>query len=217
MIGACCGGVKAAAARAIPVNASPPLILASGSRYRRELLQRIVGEFAVTAVNIDESRQGHESAAAMAARLAASKAAAAGTQAGIVIGSDQTALVGTSILGKPGNAPNAARQLARCSSQTVVFYTAVALRGQDAAGATITDDHLNITSVRFRALSPALIERYVACDQPFDCAGGFKAEAAGPVLFESITSTDPTGLVGLPLCWLAGALSRHGVELLADR
>ena len=191
-----------------------PVTLASASPYRRELLARLNLAFEICPTNVDETPRTDESAAALATRLAAAKAAAVGDRPGLIIGSDQTALCGVTILGKPGSAANARRQLAACSGRTVVFYTAVALRGEDAGGTPVSEDYLDITSVRFRDLDAGLIERYVAADQPTDCAGGFKAEAAGPVLFSAITATDPTGIVGLPLCWLAGALERYGAALL---
>jgi septum formation protein len=114
------------------------------------------------------------------------------------------------VLDKPGNALNCRSQLATLSGTDARFYTGCAVIGP--AG-SIRMLHLDTTTVFFRTLAEKEIERYVDREKPFDCAGGFKAEALGITLFESIESTDPTGLIGLPLIWLAGALRRAGYSL----
>ncbi len=187
------------------------LILASASPYRRELLERIVPKFEVRAADIDESRQADESPAQLAARLAAAKAAAVAAThpAALVIGSDQVAALGDQALGKPGDAATAARQLAACSGQQVIFHTAVSLTGPDFA-----EHHVDITTVTFRSLDAGEIDSYLQRDKPWDCAGSFRSEGLGAVLFKSIESRDPNAIVGLPLIWLAGSLRRAGWQLL---
>ncbi len=111
---------------------------------------------------------------------------------------------------KPGDAARAFSQLAALSAQRAHFYTACAVVG---AALPLPLVHVDTTTVNFRALSTAEIERYVAREQPFDCAGSFKAEALGVSLFESIDNVDPTALIGLPLIWLAGALRGAGFLL----
>ncbi len=190
--------------------------LASASPYRRALLGRILSDFDAVAAGVDETPAPRETAAALAARLARAKLAKLTPErAGLVIGSDQAAQCGRDVLGKPGSADAAVDQLLRCSGQTVVFYTAVAVALGRGAEPMFERSHTDITSVRFRRLAEADVRRYVAADEPFDCAGGFRAESRGPVLFEAVTSTDPTGLIGLPLCWLAGALTEAGFRLPA--
>ncbi|MEO0998578.1 MAG: Maf family protein, partial [Pseudomonadota bacterium] len=129
---------------------------------------------------------------------------------GAVIGSDQVAALNGKPLGKPGSRANAERQLEACRGRTVDFYTSVSIVG----GGPPAARHTNTTRVVFRDFGDALLRRYLDSDTPFDCAGSFKAEAAGPVLFERIESDDPTALIGLPLIWLARELERRGVELL---
>jgi septum formation protein len=110
-------------------------------------------------------------------------------------------------LGKPGSGERAVAQLRALSGQRVTFYTAVHIVNSESGS---NEGHLDLTIVHFRSLSDAEIERYVARDKPFQCAGGFKIEALGISLFTRVESQDPTGLVGLPLIWLAGALRRNG-------
>ena len=129
----------------------------------------------------------------------------------MVIGSDQVAALGTQILGKPGSVERAVSQLLQCSGQVVVFHTAVCVLGP---GSGDQLEHLDTTRVRFRNLTEADARRYVAADQPLDCAGSFKAERRGVILLESIDSRDPTAIQGLPLIWLADALRECGVEMI---
>jgi septum formation protein len=128
----------------------------------------------------------------------------------VVIGSDQVAFAADQVLEKPGDAARTRAQLARLSGTTARFYTACAVLASQ-SGVRLA--HLDTTVVTFRTLSAAEIERYVALDEPYDCAGGFKAERLGIALLESIDSSDPTALVGLPLIWLAGALRSAGYRL----
>jgi septum formation protein len=191
---------------------SKGLILASTSRYRRALLQRLGLPFDCVAPDIDESRLPGEPAARMAVRLALAKAQAVAARYpdAIVIGSDQVALRGTEVLGKPGTVERCRSQLQQSSGQEVVFLTAVHVI--DGPGQH-SEAHVDRTVVKFRELSDAEIDRYIERDDPLDCAGGFKAESLGIALFERIDSSDPTGLTGLPLSWLCGALRRARVQV----
>jgi septum formation protein len=192
------------------------LILASTSPYRRALLERLRLPFAVEAPGVEESAAPGEAAGALALRLALSKAACVAHRhpGAVVIGSDQVAECRGRVLGKPHTAERAREQLAAASGAMVVFHTAVALLHGD--GVT-EETHTDLTRVRFRRLLAAEIERYVALDAPLDCAGSFRCEGLGVALFESVESEDPTGLVGLPLIWVAAALRRAGLNpLVAD-
>ena len=191
---------------------SKGLILASSSRYRRALLERLGLPFDCVAPAADETRLPGEPAAAMAARLARVKAEAVAARypEAIVVGSDQVALRGTDVLGKPGTVERCREQLRASSGQEVVFLTAVHVIDGMAGRA---ESHVDRTVVKFRELSDAEIDRYIERDQPLDCAGGFKAESLGIALFDRIESVDPTGLTGLPLSWLCGALRRARVQI----
>jgi septum formation protein len=197
--------------------AAPPgtglrLVLASTSSYRRQLLERLGIPFTVAASNVDESPLPGESAVDLVHRLARSKADAVAqrSRGSLVIGSDQLALCGRDVLGKPGSGERAIAQLKSLSGQRVVFNTAVHVINSDTGA---NEGHVDVTTVHFRSLSDDEIKRYVARDKPYDCAGGFKVESLGVSLFTRVDSQDPTGLVGLPLIWLAGALRRHGFML----
>lgn len=191
----------------------PGVLLASQSPYRRELLGRLLDAFKSCAPEVDETPLQGEEPGALAQRLARLKArsGAANAAGTVVIGSDQVAALGAQILGKPGCVEQAVSQLLQCSGQVVVFQTAVCILGPG-AGAQL--DHLDTTRVQFRKLTEAVARRYVAADQPLDCAGSFKAERRGVVLLESIESRDPTAIQGLPLIWVAHALQQCGVELI---
>lgn len=188
------------------------LILASTSRYRRELLGRLGLPFLTESPGVDESAGHDASPAARAARLARAKAHAIAQRhpGALVIGSDQVAALGDSVLDKPGNADRCRAQLATLAGQTAIFYTACTLVGLEAG---VECSHTDVTRVVARALTRHEINRYVEREQPFDCAGGFKVEALGISLFERVESQDPTALVGLPLIWLAGALRGAGLAV----
>jgi len=196
------------------VNARPvpPLILASTSAYRRALLGRLGVPFDSMAPGTEEQRLPGEPADGLASRLARLKAEAVAVRRPgcIVIGSDQIALRGKEILGKPGTAGRCTEQLLQSSGQEVVFLTAVHVVDGPNGRA---ESHLDRTVVRFRTLEAEEIARYIAADAPLDCAGGFKAESLGIALFERIDSADPTALTGLPLIWLCGALRRAGIPV----
>ena len=183
------------------------LVLASTSRYRRELLRRLGLPFDCARPQVDETPQPGEAPPALAERLAAAKAAevAARHPGAWVIGSDQVADLNGQPLGKPGSVEVACAQLAAMAGQTVRFHTAISLTRDGDSFATI-----DLTEVRFRPLDPAEIARYIAAEQPLDCAGSFKCEGLGISLFDAIDNRDPTALVGLPLIALCGLLRRAG-------
>jgi septum formation protein len=193
---------------------TPRLLLASTSRYRALLLERLGLPFSVQAPGVDELRQPQERPAACALRLAHAKAQAVAAQHpdACVIGSDQVAALGRRILGKPGDALRCREQLEAASGRRVAFHTAAVVLGP---GARPAQSHIDQTRVRFRVLGEGEISRYVEIEQPFDCAGSFRSEGLGIALFESIETNDPTALVGLPLIWLAGALRAAGFDPLA--
>jgi len=187
------------------------LILASGSRYRRDLLMRLGLPFSVAAPQIDETPEPGEHPATLAARLAAAKAHRLATAGAVVIGSDQAAALDGQLLEKPGNHGAALAQLEACQGRTVVFHTAVAVVE---AGVDSLQEHVDVTLVHFARRGRPELERYLEAEPAFDCAGGFKAESLGIALFDSIESKDPTALIGLPLIWLSGALRQVGLDPL---
>lgn len=192
----------------------PELILASTSRYRRELLDRLRLPFSVCAPQVDESVRPGEPPAAVASRLALEKARAVGQArpAAVVIGSDQVADLDGQAIGKPGTHERAQAQLRAMSGRTLVFHTAVAVvcvaRGYEAqAIAPVT--------VRLRRLGDAEIEHYLRSETPYDCAGSAKVETLGIALLEGVESDDPTALVGLPLIRTCELLRGVGIDPLA--
>lgn len=189
----------------------PPLILASTSIYRRELLARLRLPFDTVRPDTDESALPREGPNALAQRLAEAKAAAVAAlhPQAWVIGSDQVAELDGQALGKPGGREAAVAQLAAMSGRTMQFHTAVCLSrvGHSSRGAFDT------TTVRFREFDADEIGRYVDAEQPYDCAGSFKCEGLGIVLFDAIESRDPTALVGLPLIATARLLRSAGFAL----
>jgi septum formation protein len=188
------------------------LILASTSVYRRELLARLGLPFEVLVSGVSEAHIAGESPADRALRLALEKAGAVARThpQAVVIGADQVAACADTVLEKPGDAARCREQLTTLSGRTALFYTACAVRR---SGGSMHLAHIDTTTVVFRTLSSEEIERYVARERPFDCAGGFRAEALGISLFECIESRDPTALIGLPLIWLAAALRDAGFPL----
>ena len=196
------------------MNLPRPLILASTSRYRRELLERLRLPFDVAAPQVDETPRAGEAPRALALRLALAKAqAVAATQPGaVVIGSDQVADLDGEPIGKPGTHERAVAQLQRMRGRSVVFQTAVAvvcLASGFSASAVVP------VTVRFRASSDAEIERYLRLEQPYDCAGSAKCETLGIALLDAIDSDDPTALIGLPLIRTLALLRQAGIDPLA--
>lgn len=188
------------------------LILASTSVYRRALLTRLSIPFTVHGPAIDESPLPGESATALTQRLALAKAwhIAEKFPEAVIIGSDQVAACAGRIIGKPGTAENAVRQLLGFSGQIVKFHTAVAVVCRSSK---FSQQALDNTEVEFRHLLEDEVRRYVALDQPYDCAGSFKSEAAGPVLMQSMSTKDSSAIVGLPLIALSRMLRAAGFQL----
>jgi septum formation protein len=191
---------------------SRPLILASSSPYRRQLLERLQLPFSVVSPQIDETQMPGEKPRELVLRLSASKARAVitGHKGALIIGSDQVAVLNGEILGKPGNRGNAIVQLQKCSGSSVVFHTGLCLLDADSEEVQLEDV---LFEVKFRTLLPQQIERYVDHERPFDCAGSFKAESLGISLFEYMRGDDPTALIGLPLIRLTQMLNTAGVPL----
>jgi septum formation protein len=191
----------------------PLLILASTSRYRRELLERLRLPFTVQAPEVDEAPLADEAPAALARRLALAKAqavAALHPQA-LVIGSDQVADLAGEAIGKPGNHDRARAQLLRMSGQRLVFQTAVAVVCQARGFAEV---RLAPVTVDMRVLGANEIERYLALEQPYDCAGSAKSEGLGISLLQAVHSDDPTALIGLPLIATCALLRAAGLDPL---
>jgi len=195
-------------------KAKGPIVLASTSRYRRELLARLGHPFEVAAPDVDESPLLGEPPARTASRLALAKARAVARRYhdALVIGADQVADVDGVAVSKPGNHADALSQLRRLSGRTIVFHTAIAL--VDAASGRTGSRMVDVRST-FRALTDEAIERYLHLERPYDCAGAVKSEALGIALFESIESADPTALIGLPLIALVDLLREAGFDVLA--
>lgn len=188
------------------------LILASSSPYRKILLERLGIPFRVHSPDADETPLKNEDPTRLVARLAASKAAAVALQfpGAVTIGSDQVATYDEEIIGKPLTTAAAVRQLQRFSGRTVHFLTAVSLLCKDMG---FEENFTVLTEVSFRELSTPEIQRYIEKDQPLDCAGSFKSEAAGIGLLTAMKSSDPTAIVGLPLIGLSKSLRSAGFEV----
>lgn len=195
------------------MSLSPPLILASTSRYRRDLLARLRVPFEVFAPDVDETPRAGELPAALALRLALAKAqaVAADRPDAVVIGADQVADLDNEAIGKPGTHERAVAQLRRLSGQRVVFQTALAVVCRADGFERVL---LAPVTVRFRTLTDAEIERYLRLEQPYDCAGSAKCETLGITLLDEILSDDPTALVGLPLIRTAQLLREAGIDPL---
>lgn len=188
------------------------LILASSSRYRRELLERLRLPFETFSPDIDEQPRSGEDAQTVARRLSLEKAQAIGLKHpdALVIGSDQTATIdGQQIIGKPGSHEQALVQLRAASGRTLTFHTGLCLWQ---SGKPPLLDCVS-TNVRFRDLTDDEIERYLRAEQPYDCAGSAKSEGLGVTLLQSQDGSDPSALVGLPLIRLCGMLRERGLTL----
>lgn len=192
----------------------PRLILASSSRYRKELLSRLHLPFETAVPNIDETPLSNEAPEETALRLAKEKAysIASGNRGALVIGSDQVATLDGEQIGKPGTHEKALNQLRKMRGRKVVFHTALCLwdgRTSDTA------DQMQIENVRtfvtFRDLRDNELDAYLRIEQPYDCAGSAKNEGLGIAIIESIESSDPTALTGLPMIELCSMLRRRGV------
>jgi septum formation protein len=188
------------------------IVLASTSAYRRSLMERLRLPFDVIAPDVDETPVAHESAEGTALRLAEAKARAVILfgRGELIIGSDQVAVLKDERLGKPGDHDSAVRQLRMVRGKQVVFHTALCLC--HAASGRVQLANVP-TTVTFRQLTDAQIERYLALERPYDCAGSAKIEALGIALVERVVSDDPTALIGLPLIQLVTMLGNEGIEV----
>jgi MAF protein len=189
-----------------------PLLLASSSPYRRELLERLHLPFVCASPDIDESHRPQESATELVKRLAQEKAMALATRFPdhLIIGSDQVAVLGEQIIGKPHTFERALEQLNASSGKSVSFLTGLALYNSRTGQCQI--DCVPFT-VHMRELDEERISRYLRAEQPYDCAGSFKAEGLGVRLFQSTEGPDATSLIGLPLIRLVDMLTAEGVEI----
>ncbi|MCG8294884.1 Maf family protein [Pseudomonas entomophila] len=188
-----------------------PLLLASSSPYRRELLARLRLPFTWASPDLDEQRRDDEPAVELVRRLARQKAEALADSHSnhLIIGSDQVAVLGEQILGKPHTFERACEQLLAASGQHVTFLTGLALLNTATGQCQV--DCVPFTVV-LRELSREQVERYVTAEQPLDCAGSFKAEGLGVSLFQSTHGCDATSLIGLPLIRLVDMLHKEGVQ-----
>ena len=189
------------------------IILASSSIYRASLLQRLQLDFRCISPNVDEARLPDESAGDYVKRLARQKAEAVAVlnHGSIVVGSDQCAVRGDSILGKPGNHENALEQLRAARGQTVVFHTGLCVLQHSSGFCELAEE---LFEVDFRRLTDDQLEHYLNVEQPYDCAGSFKSEGFGIVLFEKMRGDDPNALIGLPLIRLTRMLESAGVSVI---
>lgn len=192
---------------------SVKLILGSSSPFRRQLLERLQIPFEVVSPEVDETPLDGESPQALVERLAVDKAHAAGTgfTDSLVIGSDQVAVHGGKIVGKPGSHDNAVRQLQAASGTRITLYTGLALLNTASGG---VQREVVPYSVVFRSLSDDLIERYLRKEQPYNCAGSIRSEGLGIALLEKFEGDDPNTLIGLPLIRLVRMLENEGIPVI---
>lgn len=188
------------------------IVLASTSPFRQEILRKLNIDFKVAAPDIDEQAKANELPVDMVKRLAREKALAVAQQYpdALIIGSDQVAVLGGRILGKPHTHENAVQQLKQASGQHVEFLTGLCLFNSKTGNSQVTCVPF---AVYFRQLSDLQIERYLKAEQPYNCAGSFKSEGLGIALFERLEGDDPNTLVGLPLIELIRMLQNEGIEL----
>jgi septum formation protein len=189
------------------------LVLASTSRYRRELLERLGIPFSVADPGVAEARLPGEAPENMARRLAQAKSLAVANRFrdALIIGCDQVAMGNGEVLGKPGNRENAVRQLQTLSGREAVFYTAVCVHSTSDGSSRLRVVPCRVT---FRKLDDQTIDRYLAREQAYDCAGSAKAEGLGIALIAKMEGEDPNALVGLPLIALVDLLREQGLNVL---
>ena len=191
------------------------IVLASASKYRAASLRRLGLEFIQHAATLDETPRPSEAAAELASRLSHEKAQSLVTAYpnSIIIGCDQTGSCNDQLLHKPGNLEAAREQLTQMSAQEAVFYTAMTvIVTENAKVRDITHD-VDITRLKLRPLSGAEITSYVAAERPVDCAGSFKIESLGIILFSEVQTTDPSALEGISLIQLTSRLRHLGIRL----
>ncbi len=191
---------------------APLIVLASSSPYRRDLLDRFLDSYEAVDPEVDETNVDDLSPKKLSRQLARRKAEAVAVNSrnALVIGADQVAVLEGKVLGKPGSHARAVEQLLAASGKTVKFLTSVCVL--DPVGRA-RYEHTDRTVVQFRHFDRRLADAYLRHDEPYDCAGSFKLEGAGFVLFESVQTDDPTGLIGLPMIWVADRLLKLGYLL----
>lgn len=196
----------------------PAILLASGSSYRKELLSRLRLPFQTQAPDIDETALEGETAVATSLRLAIAKAKALSPRYPnhLIIGSDQVATLDQLHIGKPGDHQRALEQLLLMSGKTTLFHTALCLLDNRPGSLHPCQTEIITAEVTLRALTEAEFDAYLRIEQPYDCAGSAKNEGLGISLIESIRSTDPTALTGLPLISLTSMLRRAGVSFFTN-
>ncbi|MBT3043679.1 MAG: septum formation inhibitor Maf [Candidatus Thiodiazotropha sp. (ex Codakia orbicularis)] len=192
-----------------------PLILASSSPFRRELLSRLGVEFSSMSPDIDEGILRDEPPERLVTRLAESKAreVAKDHKGALVIGSDQVAVVDGAIMGKPGGHQQAVEQLLSVSGKRVSFLTGLCLLNSETGHVQLCCEPFHVI---FRVLQKSEIENYLLKEKPYNCAGSFKSEGLGISLFERLEGEDPNALIGLPLIRLIAMLRNEGLDVLAE-
>jgi septum formation protein len=195
------------------ISLPTPIILASSSPFRKQLLERLNLSFECHSPEIDESIRDGECAESYVRRLAEQKAREISNSSpdAVVIGSDQCALLEDRILGKPGNHENAFKQLKAAQGKSVIFHTGLCVM-RASIGFSETDDILY--EVKFRQLNDQQLNHYLQVEQPYQCAGSFKSEGYGTALFDQMRGTDPTALIGLPLIRLVSMLENAGISVI---
>ncbi len=190
-----------------------PIVLASSSQYRKKLLEKLGMPFICYSPDTCEQPLPEETPKALVTRLASEKAWAAAIQypRHWIIGSDQVATVNNALLGKPGDEIQAVKQLTLCSGNTATFFTGLTLLNSQTGQ---QQNHCEPFHVAFRTLTQAQIRQYVQKEKPLDCAGSFKCERLGVVLFEKMTGNDPNSLTGLPLIALTSMFLQAGISPL---
>ena len=195
------------------------IILASSSTYRKKLLQPLISSFECIAPNIDESIQKNESAQNYVLRLALEKAQAVAKTIDaksptLIIGSDQCAALNNEIITKPHTHEAAVKQLKTSSGKTVIFYTGLCVLNLESKSHHMSCETFQVT---FRKLTNKQINSYLEKDQPYDCAGSFKAEGLGITLFEKMQGDDPNTLIGMPLIKLTTMLQSEGYDPITHK
>lgn len=192
----------------------PNLILASSSQYRREVLKKLYLPFTCISPEIDETPLVGESPEKTSLRLAEAKArkVAESEPNALIIGCDQVATVDGMQIGKPGNHPNAVKQLTMLSGKEVIFHSAICLYDSSSQSmqSTIVPYY-----VKFKTLTSLQIETYLRLEQPYDCAGSAKSEGMGITLLEYMRGDDPNALIGLPVIALVNMLQQSGIDVLS--
>ena len=192
------------------------LILGSSSPYRRELLERLKLPFECQSPEIDETPLSGETPTDLIKRLSIQKAQKIDSlrqeQNNLIIASDQMAILGTKIIGKPHTKQNAIQQLLSFSNQKVTFLTGLCVLD---TGTQTHKYHLSEYHVYFRQLGRKEIEKYIDIEQPLNCAGSFKCEGLGITLFRKMEGDDPNSLIGLPLIQLCSMLREYNINPLS--